>query len=332
VSEAAPRILVVDDDADIARFIELNLRLDGYHVDIAHDGEAAIARIVEEMPDLVLVDVMMPGIDGIELTRRLRADLRTATLPIVILTAKTLTADKVVGLAAGADDYIIKPFDTLELIARVRSTLRRNAEARAVSPLTNLPGNVRILEEIARRVLTGEPLAVAYLDIDNFKAYNDAYGFLRGDEVIQLLASALRSAAGRVIERPFIGHIGGDDFVLICRPDHVEHLSRTIVQLFDAMVPGLHDPEDAARGYLEMVDRQGVLRRTPLVSVSIGVATNERRAFTDHREVVAVATEMKTVAKGEPGSAIAVDRRADSAEELAAQQVLHHEKANGTEG
>jgi diguanylate cyclase (GGDEF)-like protein len=191
---------------------------------------------------------------------------------------------------------------------------------------------VRILEEIARRVGTGEPLAVGYLDIDNFKAYNDAYGFLRGDEVIQLLASALRSSAGRVAERPFIGHIGGDDFVLICRPEHVESLSRTIVQLFDAMVPGLHDPHDAARGYLEMVDRQGVLRRTPLVSVSIGVATNERRAFTDHREVVAVATEMKSVAKGEPGSAIAVDRRAGPADELDVQHELHHEQANGTTG
>jgi GGDEF domain-containing protein len=115
--------------------------------------------------------------------------------------------------------------------------------------------------------------------------------------------------------RPFIGHVGGDDFVLICRPEQVEPMCRTIVQLFDAMVPGLHDTSDAARGFLEMVDRQGVLRRIPLVSVSIGVATNERRVFTDHREVVAIATEMKSVAKAEPGSAIAVDRRAASAEE-----------------
>ena len=134
----------------------------------AADGAMALAMVATEVPDLVLLDVMMPGLDGIEVTRRLRADSRTSTMPIIMLTAKSMTADRVLGLTAGADDYIIKPFDTLELVARVRSTLRRNAEARAVSPLTSLPGNVRIEEEIAARVASGQPFAVAYLDLDNF--------------------------------------------------------------------------------------------------------------------------------------------------------------------
>ena len=145
-------ILVVDDDADIVRFVEMNLRLEGYRVLVARDGFEALEMVAAEVPDLVLLDVMMPGFDGVEVTRRLRADSRTSTLPIIMLTAKTLTADRVLGLTTGADDYIIKPFDTLELVARVRSTLRRNAEARAVSPLTSLPGNVRIEDEIAGRV------------------------------------------------------------------------------------------------------------------------------------------------------------------------------------
>ncbi|HEY0869240.1 MAG TPA: response regulator, partial [Acidothermaceae bacterium] len=146
-------ILVVDDDADIVRFVEMNLRLEGYRVLVARDGVEALEMVTAEVPDLVLLDVMMPGFDGVEVTRRLRADSRTSTLPIIMLTAKTLSADRVLGLTTGADDYIIKPFDTLELVARVRSTLRRNAEARAVSPLTSLPGNVRIEDEIAGRVL-----------------------------------------------------------------------------------------------------------------------------------------------------------------------------------
>ena len=303
-------ILVVDDDADIVRFVEMNLRLEGYRVLIARDGLEALEMVAAEVPDLVLLDVMLPGADGVEVTRRLRADSRTATLPIIMLTAKTMTADRVLGLTTGADDYIIKPFDTLELVARVRSTLRRNAEARAVSPLTSLPGNVRIEDEIAGRVSSGSPFAVAYLDLDNFKAFNDAHGFLRGDQVILLLASALRRAVVGTQPPAFIGHVGGDDFVLVCRPEQVEDLSLAAVEYFDEKSLTLHDPDDVARGYLEVVDRKGIMRDYPLVSVSVGIATSERRRFDDYREVVLVATEMKGVAKGEVGSAIAVDRRA----------------------
>jgi DNA-binding response OmpR family regulator len=303
-------ILIVDDDADIVRFVEMNLRLEGYRVLIARDGLEALDMVAAEVPDLVLLDVMLPGVDGVEVTRQLRADSRTSTLPVIMLTAKTMTADRVLGLTTGADDYIIKPFDTLELVARVKSTLRRNAEARAVSPLTSLPGNVRIEDEIAGRVSSGSPFAVAYLDLDNFKAFNDAHGFLRGDQVILLLATALRRAVVGVQPPAFIGHVGGDDFVLVCRPDQVEDLSFAAVEYFDQKSPSLHDPDDVARGYLEVVDRKGVMRDYPLVSVSVGIATSERRRFDDYREVVIVATEMKGVAKGEVGSAIAVDRRA----------------------
>jgi diguanylate cyclase (GGDEF)-like protein len=304
-------VLVVDDDADIARFIEINLRLEGFDVRVAHDGEVAQEMIESSIPDLVLLDVMMPKVDGVELCRRMRANPATASLPVIMLTAKSLSADKVVGLTAGADDYIIKPFDTLELVARVRSTLRRNAEMRAVSPLTGLPGNHRIDEEIADRVTTREPFAVCYLDLDNFKAFNDRYGFLRGDEVITLLATALRRATLEVGEpAPFVGHVGGDDFVLICTPDQSEPICRRVIDIVDAAVPRLHDPEDAERGYLEVTDRQQKVRRFPLVSVSIGIAVSgDQRIFGDHREVVAVATEMKKVAKLETGSAIAIDRR-----------------------
>jgi diguanylate cyclase (GGDEF)-like protein len=302
-------ILVVEDDADMRRFIETNLRLEGYRVITAADGAMALATVAIEVPDLVLLDSTMPDFDGIELTRRFRADSRTATMPIIMLTANSMTADRALGLTAGADDCIGKPFDTLELVARVRSTLRRNTEARAVSPLTGLPGNVRIEDELAGRVASRRPFAVAYFDLDNFKAFNDAYGFLRGDEVILLFATALRRAAAGANPPAFLGHVGGDDFVLVCAPEQVDEMCKAAVDYFDQQVPALHDPEDVARGGLEIRDRQGTLRRFPLVSVSVGIATTERREFQDHREVVAVATEMKGVAKGEPGSAIAVDRR-----------------------
>ena len=137
---------------------------------------------------------MMPRIDGLELTRRLRANPMTAALPIIMLTAKGMTVDKVIGLTAGADDYMVKPFDTSELVARVESTLRRNQEYREVSPLTGLPGNTRILREITDRVRSGADYAVCYVDIDRFKSVNDVYGFGRGDEFIGALARSLHRA------------------------------------------------------------------------------------------------------------------------------------------
>jgi diguanylate cyclase (GGDEF)-like protein len=309
---AVSTVLVVDDDPDVARFIETNLAFEGFDVLVARDGAEALQVINEHLPDLALVDVMMPKMDGIEVVRRLRAAAATASLPVIMLTARSLATDKVVGLSAGADDYIVKPFDTLELIARVRSTLRRNADMRAVSPLTGLPGNHRINEEIECRTTSEVSFAVCHVDLDNFKAFNDRYGWLRGDDVIELLAATLKLAGAEAgTPLPFIGHVGGDDFVVVCTPDQVEALCNRTVERFDAGVLALHESEDVSRGFLAVVDRQGHERHYPLTSVSIGVATTERRQYADHRDVVAVASEMKTVAKARAGSAVAIDRRSD---------------------
>ncbi|MCW2679230.1 MAG: Diguanylate cyclase response regulator [Frankiales bacterium] len=303
------RILVADDDRDIAGFVQLNLDLEGYDVQVVHDGQAALDAVLADPPDLVLLDVMMPVLDGVEVLRRLRANPATAALPVVLLTAKSLSADKVVGLTAGADDYIVKPFDTLELIARVRTTLRRTAEARSASPLTGLPGNHRIDSEITARAAAGAPYAVCHVDLDEFKSFNDAYGFLRGDRLLLALASCLLDTVAQAGEpRPFLGHVGGDDFVVVCTPEQAEPLGQRLIAGFAREVRNHYDQADLERGWLEVVDRRMELRRHPVVTVSIGVAcgTGEGR---DHREVVAAAAEMKSWAKTQPGSLVAVDRR-----------------------
>jgi diguanylate cyclase (GGDEF)-like protein len=305
-------VLVVDDDPDIARFIETNLRTEGFDVLVAHDGAEALRMVNTSLPDLALVDVLMPNVDGIEVVRQLRSTAATASLPIIMLTGTSLPSDRVVGLRAGADDYIVKPFDTLELIARVRSTLRRNADMRAVSPLTGLPGNHRINDEIELRTASGMGFAVCHVDLDNFKAFNDRYGWMRGDDVIELLAATLKLAAAEAgVPAPFVGHVGGDDFVVVCTPEQVETLCLNALERFDAGVLALHEADDVERGFLAVVDRQGHERHYPLTSVSIGVATTERRRYTDHRDVVAVANEMKAVAKARSGSIVAIDRRTD---------------------
>jgi diguanylate cyclase (GGDEF)-like protein len=304
------RILVVDDDPDIARFLKLTLTMEGFDVQSAGDGQHALDLVGVWHPDLVLVDLMMPGVDGVEVTRRLRANAMTTALPVIMLTAKGQTVDKVMGLTAGADDYIVKPFDTMELIARVRGTLRRNQEFREVSPLTGLPGNNRILREIDDRLRAGERFAVCYCDIDNFKAVNDAYGFARGDEFIVTLARKLVMAVAEIGPPPaFLGHIGGDDFVVICSPDLVLALTDRAVTEFEAAADALYDAQDRDRGYVSVKSRRDGDRDVGLVTVSVGVALSTRRAYTDPREVIADASEMKTVAKSQPGSFVAVDRR-----------------------
>jgi diguanylate cyclase (GGDEF)-like protein len=303
-------ILVVDDDPDIARFVEVNLRSAGYEVSVAGDGEEALERAADLRPDLVLLDVMMPRLDGFEVAQRLRKNPQTANTSIIMLTAKALSSDKVTGLQSGADDYIIKPFDPIELLARVKGTLRRAKEMRNLSPLTGLPGNIRIQEEIERQVREHQPFAVLYLDLDNFKTYNDKYGFVRGDRLIQGTARMLQDAVMAYDQDGFVGHVGGDDFVAVVLPDTAEDVAKRVCERFDQDRSLYYEDEDLERGFVRMEDRKGVEQDIPLVSVSIGIATTSKRAFAHYGEAVAVATEMKQFAKRDGGSSFAVDRRA----------------------
>ena len=304
-------ILVVDDDPFIARLLEIELRAAGYEVRTAHDGEAALELARERCPELVLADVMMPNMDGFELTRRLRQDSRTASVSVIMLTARGLSADKLEGFSVGADDYIDKPFDTPELLARIRGVLRRAREMRAQSPLTGLPGNVRIADEIESRCVSQEQFAILYADLDHFKAYNDHYGFMRGDQVIQFTARLLQDVALEAAgPGTFVGHVGGDDFVIVCEATQAPLVAERVIERFDAEVRGLYDAEDEARGFIEVVNRRGEAQEFPIITVSIGVATTERRSYVHYAEAVSVATEMKSFTKRmHEGSSWAADRR-----------------------
>jgi len=303
-------ILVVDDDPDIARFVEVNLRSAGYDVSVASDGEEALEKAGTLRPDLVLLDVMMPRIDGFEVAQRLRRNPQTANTSIIMLTAKALSTDKVLGLTAGADDYIIKPFDPIELLARVKGTLRRAKEMRNLSPLTGLPGNIRIQEEIERTVREDRPFAVLYADLDNFKAYNDQKGFVRGDRLIQATARIIQDAVVEFAGSDgFVGHVGGDDFVAVVPPEVAEDVAKRVVERFDESISGFYDDDDLERGYVEVEDRKGVLQKLPLAAVSVGIATTQTRRFAHYGEAVAVATEMKQFAKRDTVSSFAIDRR-----------------------
>ncbi len=308
-------VLIVDDDEDIRMFLDVTLKLAGFDVQQARDGEEGLQRAIEDRPALVLMDVMMPKMDGITAVRRLRLDGRTSHLPIIILTAKAHADDKIAGLAAGADDYITKPFDPDELVARVQSTLRRANEMRTVSPLTGLPGNTRIEQEITRRVEEGGEFALLYADLNNFKAFNDHYGFMKGDELIKATAEVIVDAVAQEGEPgDFIGHIGGDDFVVVCEVGHGEPIAKRIAELLDPRLRGHYAAEDLERGFIVVKDRKGEEQQFPPVTISIGVTTSTGREFTHPSQPIALATEMKSFAKKDGDgirSNLAIDRRGE---------------------
>lgn len=304
------RVLVVDDDDDIVRVVRINLELEGFEVETAGDGQEALERALANPPDIALLDIMMPRMDGLTALRKMRSQPSLASTSIVLLTARGLTEDRVNGLELGADDYVTKPFDVVELVARVKAVLRRTKTARDTSPLTGLPGNFSIGAEIEQRIASQEQFALVYCDLDNFKAFNDHYGFMRGDQVIQFSADVLRQALTDVgDDEGFVGHIGGDDFVALTSADVAESYCKSVIDRFDDGILDYYDTADALKGYIEVTDRRGERYAFPVVAMSMGVVNNVTRPISTQWEASAVAVEMKEFAKKQAGSAYRIDRR-----------------------
>lgn len=307
---ARKRILVVDADRHLQTIVRTNLEAARYAVEIAGSGPQALEILDRSEIDLVISEVVLPGMDGYELARRIRALRLNNRVPIVMLTAKAEVDDKLEAFEAGADDFIAKPFVPGELIARVGAAIRRVDEGGKLSPLTRLPGNLSIETELRRRVGANEPFAVLYLDLDNFKAFNDVYGFARGDEAIRLLArTCVDVIRRRGTDRDFVGHIGGDDFLIVTMPNRSGEVAREIIDGFELGVPALYSAADLERGYIETRDRRGAIDRFPITSLSVAGVSNDQRALTDYAEVVQIVAELKRYAKSIGGSVYVKDQR-----------------------
>ncbi len=307
---AGKRILVVDDDRNLRKIIQTNLELSGYDVTTAASGDEAMRVLDALVPDLVVLDVMMPAMDGYEVARRIRRHPSNTHVPIIMLTAKGEVEDKLAGFDVGADDYMTKPFGPQELLARVKAKIRRVEVDSSLSPLTRLPGNLAIEAELRRRIETNEPFAVLYLDLDNFKAFNDVYGFTHGDEAIQLVAStSVETVRGRGTTQDFVGHIGGDDFIIVTLPDRAEEIAKTIIDTFDRDIKNLYTAVDLRQGYIETRDRRGTLNRFPIMSLSVAVISNEQRKLENYAQIGEAAAELKRYAKSISGSVYVKDKR-----------------------
>jgi len=306
------KILVIDDTELMVRLTTDILTKHGYEVVSANNGVDGIKMVASEKPDLVLLDVVMPGIDGFEVCKLLRKDESNNLIPIIMLTAQGNEEDKLVGLEIGADDYITKPFNPRELVSRVRNTLLRIDRNRLANPLTGLPGNIDIQSEINYRIAKGMIFSILYLDVDNFKAYNDVYGFSHGDRAIKLIADILMDNVKTFgSKNDFIGHIGGDDFVVITDPAHVDVLCENIIKEFDERVPELYSDVDKRAGFISSVNRRGQITQYPIMTLSIAVVSNEHRELRNYLEVGEVAAELKKKAKSIVGSVYLKDKRKD---------------------
>ena len=287
---AALTVLVADDEPGVREVLRRLLGASGCRVLCAADGVQALALARDASPDIVLLDLNMPGLDGWGVLRGLREGSRTRLLPVIMLTSADAMADRIGGLELGADDYVTKPFHHAELKARVEGVLRRHRRSLAANPLTGLPGNTAIEDEVERRITLGEPFALFHADIDRFKAFNDAHGFAAGDRVIVETAALLREAAGE----NFVGHIGGDDYALVTGATDAPLVAQRLVTLFDERAPGM-TPSATTR---------------PL-TLSVGIATTTRRSFAGYRQAATTASEMKGYLKAHPAalSRFAFDRR-----------------------
>lgn len=308
----ATKILIADDDPDIRDILKLTLSEENYETIEAQNGEEALEIIRSKPLDLALLDYKMPKMDGRQVCNLVKKDLLLQHLPVIMVTGKGEISDRVSGIDAGADDYIVKPFEPKELLARIRMILRRTQRDLEANPLTRLPGNVAILNEFSKCIDSKKLFAVCYADLDKFKAYNDKYGFEHGDRVIRETARILLGAAKECgAPEDFVGHIGGDDFVIVTTPEFTDRLCEKIIRDFDKISPSFYNQEDRENGFIIGYDRQSKIHKIPLLSISIGVVTNEMREITHVAQIGEIGAELKKLAKQEEKSNYVKDKRID---------------------
>ena len=305
------KILLIDDSPFFRGQLKLTLSKE-YDVVEAGTGAEGLDMVKREKPDLVLLDIVMPDYSGFEICRILRESESNNLMPIIMITSQDAQEDVLIGLELGADDYVKKPFNERELVSRIKNIFRRIDRNRNANPLTGLNGNLEIQRDITSRISKGQRFAVIYVDLDNFKAYNDVYGFSNGDRIIILSADILRDQVSLFGNNDdFVGHIGGDDFIMISTPDKAAKICEEVIAEFDEKVLNFYNGEDRERGCITTKNRKGEIDTFPLMSISLAIVTNEHRELNNAVEVGDIAAEVKKKLKTMPGSNYFIDRRTD---------------------
>jgi diguanylate cyclase (GGDEF)-like protein len=304
------KILVIDDEPALRSMLSDLLSVQGYEVITAIDGKDGLLKVFIEHPDVVLLDCSMPVMDGYEVVSQIRKDPQFINLPVIMLTASEGDSAEIKGFASGIDDYMKKPFKSPVLLARLKTIFERKKVSVGSNPLTSLPGNQSIRAEAENRLLSGKPFALLYIDLGNFKSYNDKYGFQNGDEVIKFTADCLLNCSGEDGgDDNFIGHIGGDDFAVITAPESAENFARNFIKKFDAGVSNFYTEIDKANGYIISTDRQNNEMKFPIMNVSVAIISTDVTNVSHYADIAQRAAELKHYAKRNKKSSYVFERR-----------------------
>jgi diguanylate cyclase (GGDEF)-like protein len=299
---------------------------------VVHDAETLMGIALRSRPRVIVLDARADRDSTLLALRQLKTDSYTGVIPAVVISSDDFESVDA-AFRAGADEVIRDHLDAAEVTIRLTALLRRSDRDLYVHPSTRLPGAVEIEADIARRLETDIPFATCYADLDHFKEFNDRYSYYEGDRVIRILAQILHDVVkGICHEDGFVGHIGGDDFIYIVPVSAMAEVSTEIINIFDSLIPYQYSEPDRRAGYFFGKDRRGQLHRVPLMTVSIGVVTNERRHFAHAAQVSALATEMKSYAKTLPGSVFSTDRRTDTVVDAPTTLVVPRESVTAREG
>jgi DNA-binding response OmpR family regulator len=284
-------LLVVEDDADIAEMLRMYFSGHGYEVKVVDNGSEALSSTHQIIPNLIILDIILPDMDGYTICQELRTRPRTRHIPIIFLTQKDERSDRIAGLELGADDYITKPFDIEELKLRVQNAIWRAEREILVDPRTGLPTGQHVKEQLGQ-LLSANRWALLDCRINHFEGYKDIYSFVSGDEVLAGTATLLKkvlSDNGR--EQDFIGHAGGGNFIIVSEAEIAPKLSQEIKQHFNATVKDYYSEDDRKRGYL--MPPEGTGMTTPLMTMTVGVISSDGVTFTDLRELTEAALEAR---------------------------------------
>ncbi|MBL7198661.1 MAG: response regulator [Anaerolineae bacterium] len=283
------RILVVEDDFDISNLLRIYFDSQGYEVSVAPKGKDALEMCRRSLPNVIVLDIQLPDIDGYQVCRQLRGNLRTSHIPILFLTQRDERSDKIAGLQLGADDYITKPFDIEELKLRIQNAISRAQWENLTSPTTGLPSG-KLIEEQLRLLMRRKAWVVLYIGINHINGFNEAYGFVAGDDVFRFATMVLTDGVDEHgTNSDFVGHVGGADFIVISDQEHAGAIEEYITKRFKNEVGTFYSFRDRERGYILLDNRAGGQRQVPLMSLAIGVVNAKTAHFADIREITEVA-------------------------------------------
>ncbi len=287
------RLLIVEDDLDISNMLQIYFASQGYETTVAARGEEALELCRRALPSLVILDILLPDVDGYEVCRQLRSNVRTSHIPIIFLTQKDERSSQITGFEMGADDYITKPFDLELLLLRVEGALRRAGWLSLTSPVTGLPSS-KLVEEQLRSIIRRQGWSVLYIGINHLSDFNDVYGFVAGDDVLRFAAMLLNEVVDELGSgSDFVGHVGGDNFIVITTPGASPRIRDRLLQRFNQEVETFYGFKDRERGYIE-VERG---RRVPLMSLAVGLVHHDAMPFSDIREITEAAAEARRQAQ-----------------------------------